>query len=453
MASNSQTFQVNDFVDGQRIGAFHIGLLVWSFLTMFADGFDLNSIGFAAPDLARLYGVARSEMAPVLSANLYGIFLGAPILGWLGDRHGRRPIIIAGTLLYGAMTLMMAWTTTMEQMVVLRFIAGIGIGGIMPNTIALNSELTPKKFRSTLIVLMFMGITTGSTGVGLVASYFMAEHGWQIIFHVGGVLPVVVGLCLLFTLPESLKYLATQPDKRDEMIATARKMRPDLTIADNARFENPPIVTGSEGKVAELFKGSLALITPLLWVCFCIALMANYFLNNSLPLIYDQYGMDAQEAALTTTWYHAGGIFGGLLISMLLDRTGFRIVAVFFAIALPAVALLGLEDMHFVGMASVAALAGITILGAQFGNNAAAGLIYPTSIRSKGVGLALSIGRFGSIAGPTVGAHLLGMNLTMQNLFLLACTPILVGLVAALILSRLCYKRFNSYQLDDTPAD
>ncbi|HEY0962880.1 MAG TPA: MFS transporter [Pseudomonadales bacterium] len=449
----SQTFQVNDFVDGQRIRSFNIMLLVWSFLTMFADGFDLNSLGFAAPDLTRLWGIARSEMGPVLSANLVGIFIGAPLLGWMGDKYGRRPVIIGGTLLYGVMTLIMAWSTTMEQMMVLRFIAGIGIGGIMPNTISLNSELTPKRFRSTLIVLMFMGITTGSTGVGLVAAYFMQDYGWQIIFHSGGILPIAIAVGLYFALPESLKFLATKPRRHAELIATARKMRPDLVIADDARFENPPIVAGSEGRISELFKGSLALITPLLWVCFCIALMANFFLNNTLPLIYDQYGIDAQEAALTATMYHAGGIFGGLLISVLLDRTGFLIVAALFAIALPSVALLGLEDMHFIGMASVAGLAGITILGAQFGNNAAAGLIYPTSIRAKGVGMALSIGRFGSIIGPTVGAQLLGMNLTMQNLFLLACTPILIGLVAALVLSRLCYKRFNSFQLDDTPAD
>ncbi len=449
----SQTFQVNDFVDGQRIRSFNILLLVWSFLTMFADGFDLNSLGFAAPDLTRLWGVARSEMGPVLSANLYGIFLGAPLLGWMGDKYGRRPIIIGGTLLYGVMTLIMAWSTTMDQMIVLRFIAGIGIGGIMPNTISLNSELTPKKFRSTLIVLMFMGITTGSTGVGLVATYFMPDYGWQIIFNAGGVLPIVVAIGLMFALPESLKFLATQPQRKKELIATARKMRPDLQIADDARFENPPIVTVSEGKISELFKGSLALITPLLWVCFCIALMANFFLNNTLPLIYDNYGIDPKEAALTATMYHAGGIFGALLISVLLDRTGFLIVAAMFTIALPSVALLGLDGMHFAGMASVAAIAGITVLGAQFGNNAAAGLIYPTSIRAKGVGIALSIGRVGSIIGPMVGAKLLGMNLTMQNLFLLACTPILVGLVAALILSRLCYKRFNSFQLDDTPVD
>jgi MFS transporter, AAHS family, 4-hydroxybenzoate transporter len=129
------TYRVNDFVDGQKIGSFNIKLLIWSFLTMFADGFDLNSLGFAAPELTRLWGVERSAMGPVLSANLFGIFLGAPLLGWLGDRYGRRPMIIAGTLLYGVMTLLMSLSTTMPQMMVLRFIAGIGIGGIMPNTI------------------------------------------------------------------------------------------------------------------------------------------------------------------------------------------------------------------------------------------------------------------------------------------------------------------------------
>jgi AAHS family 4-hydroxybenzoate transporter-like MFS transporter len=449
----SQTFQVNEFVDGQRIRKFNIMLLVWSFLTMFADGFDLNSLGFAAPDLTRLWGVERSAMGPVLTANLWGILLGAPLLGWLGDKYGRRHLIIGGTLLYGVVTLIMAWTTTMEQMMVLRFIAGIGLGGIMPNTISLNSELTPKKYRSMLIVLMFLGITTGSTGVGLVAAYFMPDYGWQVIFHSGGMLPIAVAVGLIFALPESLKLLATRPGRQAELIATARKMRPDLQIADDARFINPPIVAGSEGNITELFKGSLALITPLLWICFCIALMANFFLNNTLPLIFDNYGIPAQEAALVATMYHAGGIFGGLLISVLLDRFGFMIVALMFALAAPCIALLGLEGISFMVMATVAGMAGVMVLGAQFGNNAAAGLIYPTSIRGKGVGTALSIGRIGSIIGPMAGAALLGMNLTMQNLFLLASTPIIIGLVAAIMLSWLCYKRFNSFQLDDTPVD
>ncbi len=217
-------------------------------------------------------------------------------------------------------------------------------------------------------------------------------------------------------------------------------------------YVSTPIVAASEGDFRELFKGGLALITPLLWLCFSIALMSNFFLNNMIPLIYDQYGIPAQEAALVATWYHAGGIFGGLLISVLLDRMGFSIVVILFALAIPFIALLGMTELPFAAMAAVSGFAGIAILGAQFGNNASAGLLYPTSIRARGVGMALSIGRFGSILGPSAGALLLGMNLDMQTVFLVASAPVLIGLIAAAFLTRLCYKRFNSFQIDDTPV-
>jgi len=446
------TFHVNEFVDGQKIGRFNIMLLVWSFFVMFADGFDLNSLGLAAPSLTRAWGVERSAMGPVLSANNLGIFIGAPLLGWLGDNYGRRPVIIAASLLFGVMTLLMAYSSTMDQMMALRFVAGIGIGGIMPNTISLNSELAPKRFRSTLTVLMFMGITTGSTAVGLIATYLMPTHGWPIVFQVGGVLPIALTAILALVLPESLKLLAIKPRSRNELITTARIMRPDLVIDDDAVFVNPPVVDASTGRITELFKGGLKWITPLLWLCFTITLMANFFLNTTLPLIYDNYGIDAHDAAVTATWYHAGGTLGGLLISVLLDRMGFSIVALLFAVGIPSVLALGFVDLGFNVLALAAGVAGVAVLGAQFGNNAAAGLLYPTPIRGKGVGIALSIGRFGGIVGPLVGTALLGMKISMPTLFMLAVVPIVAGLVSTVLLSWLCYRRFNSFLLDDTPV-
>jgi AAHS family 4-hydroxybenzoate transporter-like MFS transporter len=448
-----QSHQVNEFVDGQRLGSFNFQLLFWSFFTMFADGFDLNSLGFAAPDLTRLWGVAGSTMGPVLSANLLGIFIGAPLLGWLGDRYGRRPLIIGGTFLYGVVTLLMAHTTTMEQMMILRFIAGIGIGGIMPNTISLNSELTPKKYRSAMIVLMFMGITTGSVAVGLISANFQAQYGWQILFHTGGILPVLVAVGLYFFLPESLKLLATKTDRQAELIRTARRMRRDLVVDDDAVFINPPIVAASGGSVTELFRGGLALITPLLWCCFCVALLANFFLNTTLPLIYDKYGIPAADAAYVATAYHAGGTLGGVVVVLLLDRLGFMVVFALFALGVPSIILLGTPDASLAFMAGMGTLAGVAVLGAQFANNAAAGLLYPTSIRGKGVGTALSIGRFGAIAGPFIGALLLGLDISMQQLFLVAFTPLIIGLIASALLSWLCYRRFKSFQIDDTPVE
>jgi AAHS family 4-hydroxybenzoate transporter-like MFS transporter len=256
----------------------------------------------------------------------------------------------------------------------------------------------------------------------------------------------------LFTLPESIKYLATRPERKQELLKTARKMRPDLDIPDTAEFLNPPIVDASAGSVKELFKGGLSLITPLLWLCFCTALMANFFINHWLPTLFSNFGIPNERAALITTWYHFGGTFGGLAIAILLDRFGYMIIAIMFALAVPAVAMIGFEGLPDAGMTFFASFAGFAILGAQFGNNASAGLLYPTTVRSKGVGWALSIGRFGAIVGPYAGAQLLVMGLGMQAIFMVVTIPLLVGAVAALLLSRLCYKRFNGFQLDDTPV-
>jgi AAHS family 4-hydroxybenzoate transporter-like MFS transporter len=341
----------------------------------------------------------------------------------------------------------------MEQMMFLRFIAGIGLGGVMPNTISLNSELTPKKYRSALIVLMFMGITSGSTAMGLIAANYQAQYGWQILFHTGGILPVVVAIGLYFFLPESLKLLATKKNRQTELVRAARRMRRDLVVADDVEFINPPVVAESQGNITELFKGGLKLITPLLWCCFGVALLGNFFLNTTLPLIYDKYGIAAEDAAYVATLYHAGGTLGGVVVVLLLDRLGFLTVFGLFALGIPSIILLGAQDASVAFLGGMATLAGVAVLGAQFANNAAAGLLYPTSIRGKGVGTALSIGRFGAIAGPYIGAALLGLDITMQQLFLIAFTPFLIGLIAAAILSLLCYRRFKSFQLDDTPVE
>lgn len=446
------TYPINEFVDDQKLGWFNFNLLLWCFLAMFADGYDLNSIGYAMPFILDEWDLTADAMRLAASATLIGIFVGAPLLGFIGDKYGRKLAIVGGCIIYGLATLAIAWATTPNEVALFRMLAGIGIGGIMPNTIALNSELAPKRYRATLVVLMFMGITLGSGTPGFVSVFLVPEYGWPVIFLLGGVFPILIGFILHFTLPESIKFLATRPQRRDELLATARKMRPDLDIPDDTRFVNPAIVEASAGSARELFKGGLALITPLLWLCFATALMANFFINNWLPTLFRNFGIPNETAALITTYYHFGGTFGGLVIAILLDRFGYMIIAIMFAFAVPTVALIGFDGLTSTGMAVFATLAGMAILGAQFGNNASAGLLYPTTVRSKGVGWALSIGRFGAIVGPYAGAQLLVMGLGMQAIFIVVTVPLVIGAIAASILAVLCYRRFRGFQLDDTPV-
>src|SRR5689334_1514703 len=176
---------------------------------MFADGYDISAMAFAAPELLRDWHLAPGGMLRyVFAAPNVGVLFGAPLLGYIGDRYGRRVAIVLSSLIVGCFTIAMIWTTSLEQMLVLRFITGIGIGGLMPNTIALNSELAPRRWRGMLVVLMFTGITLGSGTPGPVAGWLVPEYGWKILFLIGGVVPLIAAFVLFFVLPESVKFLA-----------------------------------------------------------------------------------------------------------------------------------------------------------------------------------------------------------------------------------------------------
>jgi AAHS family 4-hydroxybenzoate transporter-like MFS transporter len=447
----SQVLSIDELVDGQRFGRFNLNLLWWSFLAMITDGYDIAALASAAPELARTWHVAAKAFAPALSASLFGILLGAPLLGYAGDRFGRRVTIIAGCAVYGLGTLATVWTSNLEQVAVLRFLTGIGIGGLMPNTIALNSELAPRRLRATLIVVMFTGITLGGSLPGYIQAWLIPQYGWRIMFWIGGLLPLAVATCLLFRLPESVKFLALRANRPLQLLAAVRRLRRDLTIADDAQFVIASAPQASGSGLKQIFGAGFVWITPLLWLCFACALMANYFLNSWLPLIFEGSGLTPRQSGMAISIYHYGGTLGGLLVSGLLGRFGFTAIAVLCLLAAPAIAAIGLPSISYMAMASAVGLAGFCTLGAQFGNNAASGLLYPTAFRSRGIGWALGIGRLGSIAGPLAGGALIGMKLPPQRLFALAALPMLLALIACIGIAALCHKRLGGLQLDDLP--
>jgi AAHS family 4-hydroxybenzoate transporter-like MFS transporter len=447
----SRQLQLDELIDGQKLRRFNFNLLAWSFLAMVADGYDNAGLASAAPELARVWHLGRSAFAPALSASLFGILIGAPILGYLGDRIGRKPVIIAGCFIFSLGTLATAWAANLDQVMVIRALTGIGLGGLMPNAVALNAELAPKRLRATLIVLMFTGISAGAGIPGVIQAWLIPHHGWQVMFWIGGLAPLLVAICLIFTLPESVKFLASKPHRRAELLATVRSLRRDLTITDDDEFATAPASAARGSGLTQIFSGALVWITPLLWVCFASALMANFFLNSWLPLLFDSNGLTTTQTGLATSLYHYSGAIGGLLVSLVLARFGFLAIAVLFMLAVPAIAAIGFPGLPYIAVASAVALAGFCTLGAQFGNLAASGLLYPTAFRSRGVGWALGIGRFGSMAGPLVGGMLIGMKLPPQQLFLLGAIPMLAGLIASASIAWIRYKKFASLHLEEMP--
>jgi AAHS family 4-hydroxybenzoate transporter-like MFS transporter len=442
---------IDTLVDGQSFSRFNLSLLIWSFLATFTDGYEISALGLAVPHITREWHVVPAQLGPMLSASLAGMFFGAPLLGLVGDRLGRRPAIAIGCLAYGLSTLAIVFAHSVGQVTVLRFITGLGMGGVLPNAIALNSELSPKRLRARLIILMFMGVTLGGSVPGFVAVGLVPDHGWRAIFLVGGLAAIVVGAAAPFVLPESVKFLRDRPDRLRELLATLRRMAPDAVLPTS--FAKPGAASAASVPVSALFANGLAPVTLLLWLCFATTLMANFFLANWLPTLFGQIGLDPKTAALSSTMYHFGATFGGLAMALMLDRIGFLAVGGLLLAAVPAMLGIGVPGLPPLALGLLVGVAGFCVLGAQFGSNAAAGLIYPTACRSRGLGLAFGVGRVGSVLGPLLGAKLIGLKLSLMVMLAAMAGPVLLGAVAALALAFAARRRFGEWRLDEMPAE
>jgi len=447
----ANTIDVARVIDDRRLDGFSWSLIIWSFLIITFDGYDISAIAAAAPFVMKAWGATNPGvfMGTVISASLVGMLFGAPGLGYIGDTFGRKNATVLSSIIFGVFTLACCWATSLEELRILRFLAGLGIGGMMPNLIALNAEYAPRRVRATLIIVMFCGVTLGGAIPAAVAVYLVPSYGWQAIFFLGGVLPIIMAVLAYFFLPESLKYLVVR-NKRAQAEKLIRRLSPSAAVTPSTQF-----IIGDEGKTSKslsphhLFMGGLALITPLLWLCFCMNLMGYYFLLGWMPTILrNTHVLTPDDAQFAGALVQIGGTVGALLLAQPMDKKGFAPVCVLFALAVPAVVAIGYFAESSKSLVMIAAfVAGFAILGLQFGLNAASGMIYPTAIRANGSGWAFGIGRFGSIVGPILGGYLIAQQLSLQQLFAWWCIPSCIGLLSCLTLTKLYYTRFKGLGL------
>jgi AAHS family 4-hydroxybenzoate transporter-like MFS transporter len=437
----SRVIRVTQLVDEQRIGRFLITIMVLGFLCQIGDGYDLAAAAYAALGIARDWRIERSLLAPVFSASLVGMMFGAPLFGFIGDRFGRRAAIIVCSTMCGIFSLATAGTHSLIALGGLRFLTGIGLGGLPTNTIALMAEYAPARSRAMLITLMFMGITLGGT-VPAIVTAIAPDATWHLLFIVGGGLPIVAAVLNLAFLPESMKFLAVRDPHHPKLAQLARRMRPELAVPDNATF----VIAHHAGprfSVRQLFAGKLRWITPLVWTLLITNLMTNFFLNSWMPTLLHASGLSPSQAAFAASMYYIGGVVGGLAVAAALDRGWIGIVAVFMLLACPAVVWLGTPGFTPLMLKLSVFLVGVSVLGNQLGLNSVVGLTYPTAIRANGTGWALGVGRVGAILGPLVGGQLIHAHLPLRLLFLAPVAPLAIGAVAAIVLRPLARERFG----------
>ena len=437
MAADAIHVNVPALIDARRIGRFQIRVAALCAAVVFMDGFDAQAIGYVAPSLSRAWNLPRGALGPVISAGLFGLMLGALIFGPVADRVGRKPIIVFCTFFFGLCTLLTVTAESTAGLLVWRFLTGLGLGGAMPNAIALTSEYSPGHSRATMVMVMFIGFSLGSALGGALAAQLIPAYGWTGVFWFGGILPLVLVPVLVFGLPESIRLLALRGGQDRRIAKLLARIDPALDVAPGTRFAAPEAHPGGF-PVAHLFSEGRAGATLALWVMFFMNLLDLYFMASWLPTVIHDAGISERLAVITTALFQVGGAIGTLVLARLIDRFGaYGVLAAAYAAAGLFIAAIGQAGGAIGLIVPVVFGAGFCVVGAQIGANALAATYYPTFIRSTGVGWALGIGRIGSIIGPLLGGLMLALQWHIPTIFLAGAVPVFVAAGAVLVMGRI----------------
>src|SRR5882757_7370022 len=362
---------VAEFIDQQPVGGFQIRLLLTCAAVLFLDGFDTQAIGYVAPALAKEWGLTKGALGPVFSAGLFGLMIGALVFGPLADRIGRKKIIIFSTLAFGLGALVTAFVQDVNTLLAIRFLTGLGLGGAMPNAIAMTSEFNPRRRRATMVMIMFCGFSVGAALGGLLAAALIPQFGWRSVFVVGGAAPLLLVPILALRLPESVRFLALTGRANDRVAQLLGLINPKASFAPATQFVmHEPELAGIP--VLHLFKAGRIPVTLLLWVVFFMSLLDLYFLSNWLPTVLNDLGASVSGAAAIGSMLQVGGVVGTFALGSIIDRFSFRALALVYFVAVFAVGAIG-QLGHSVALVTMAIFAaGFCIVGGQTAANALA---------------------------------------------------------------------------------
>jgi AAHS family 4-hydroxybenzoate transporter-like MFS transporter len=434
-AAGPNPLDVGRIIDDRPLSGFQISIIVFCALVAVLDGADSFSIGVAAPSIAAKLGLPLSGFGAVFSAALFGATLGAFSFGPLADQFGRKPMLVIAVAIFAFFTFATALVGSRDSLLVVRFFAGLGLGGATPCFLTLASEYAPARIRASVTSLMWAGFPLGGMIGGFLNSYLIGAFDWQAMFYVGGVAPLVVGVLIALFVPESVRYLIARGGSHQALLRVVGRLAPEMaaSLHPNTKFVvREKALAGSP--VRNLFTDGRALATPLLWVPFFMAFGVLIIVVLWTPALLRQAGMSAPNAALVVAFHGLGGFIGMAVAGRLLERFGTLVLVPAFVIGAVFTLLLGMVGTSLPLAALCDALIGVFVGIGASGMIALASLVYPTSMRSSGIGWAMAMGRLGQVFAPLIAGAMQQAGWNVGRMFVfIAVAPLIAAVFVPLV--------------------
>lgn len=433
--SHTPTVNVQAFLNENRFSPYQWMIFIICLLIAFFDGMDTAAIGYVAPSLLEEWGMEKKQLAPVLSAALFGLAIGAMTSGPLADKFGRKIVLTASVLLFSGFCVASAYAADLTQMTVLRFITGLGLGAAMPNAVAMLSEYCPERNRALILNTMYCGFPVGAAAGGFFASFIIPEYGWRAVLLWCGAVPLVLGVLMIFIMPRSASFLVSKKQPAEKVRKILKRINPQADL-DNAVFVLP------ENKAAQQTGNPMAMVmgshfragSILLWIAYFMGLIIFYAMINWMPVLFKEVNMPPELGPRISGLFALGGL-GAIASGWLMDKfNGNRLIAFLSFLTALSVASIGWALGQGVGaLVAVVLFAGVMHNTAQSSLPALAAKFYPTECRATGVSWMLGIGRFGAIAGTFLTGQLIAWKLDFVTIFVILAIPSLILSVCLLL--------------------
>lgn len=424
---------LHKLADDARFNRFHGLVLFWCALIIVFDGYDLSVVGIALPSIMKNMGVDATHAGFMVSSALFGMMFGAIFLGTIADRIGRRWAIVICVALFSIFTAAAGLAKDPLTFGAMRFLAGLGIGGVMPNVVAHMTEYSPRKIRATLVTLMFSGYAVGGIIAAILGKSLIEAYGWQSVFFAAA-LPVLLIPVILKSLPESMPFLLAK-GRSDALKTIASKLDPSYQPLATDRFVVPAEDKADSAPIQHLFSEGRGFSTVMFWIAFFMCLFMVFALSSWLTKLMASAGYSLGSALTFVLVLNVGAMAGAILGGWLADRFHIKyVLAAMYALAAVSLTLLGYK-MPTPVLFVLVGLAGASTIGTQIVANAYTGQFYPMAVRSTGLGWALGVGRSGAILAPILIGTLVGMNLPLQQNFMAIAIPAVIGMVAVLFVN------------------